>query len=74
MKDFVNCITDDLKSMQQWWFDDGLRLKLVHLLLFFFHDFPLIFKVSINIHEYKNKIVCIFGHGMKVLQSLLPFI
>ena len=42
--------------------------------MMFFYDFPLIFKVFTNIHEYKNKIICIFDHGMKVLQSLLPFI
>ena len=38
--------------------------------MMFFYDFPLIFKVFINIHEYKNKIICIFDHGLKVLQSL----
>ena len=58
--------------MHQWWFDDGLRLKSVYLCLVY--DFPLIFKILINIHKYKNKIICIFDHGMKVLQSLLPFI
>ena len=58
--------------MQQWWFDDGLRLKSVYDV--FFYDFPLIFKVFINIHESKNKIICIFDHGLKVLQSLLQFI
>ena len=57
--------------MQQWLVDDGLRLKSVYLLRFFY-DFPLIFKVLINIHKYENKIICIFDHGMKVLQSLLP--
>ena len=34
----------------------------------------IIFKVLVNIHKYKNMIICIFDHGMKVLQSLLPFI
>ena len=38
--------------MQQWWFDDGLGLKSV--IYGFFYDFPLIFKVFINIHEYAN--------------------
>ena len=51
---------------------DGLSLKPVYLLCFY--DFPLIYKVFINIHEYKNKIICIFDHGLKVLRSLLPFI
>ena len=37
--------------MQQWWFDDGLGLKSV---IYVFYDFPLIFKVFINIHEYAN--------------------
>ena len=58
--------------MQQWWVDDGLRLK--KFIYYVFYDFPLIFRVLINIHKYKNKIICIFDHGMKVLQSLLPFI
>ena len=31
----------------------------------FFYDFPLIFKVFINIHEYANKVICISGHRMK---------
>ena len=47
---------------QQWWFDDGLGLKSV---IYSFYDFPLIFKIFINIHEYKNKIICISSHGMK---------
>ena len=59
--------------MQQWWFGDGLRLKSVYLLCFF-NDFPFIFKVFVNIRVYKNKIICIFDHGIKVLQSLLPLI
>ena len=29
--------------------------------------FSLIFKVFINIHEYANKIICIFDHGLKGL-------
>ena len=58
--------------MQPWWIDDGFSLKSVFLM--FFYDFPLIFKVFIYIHEFKNKIICIFDHGLKVLQSLLPFI
>ena len=53
--------------MQQWWFEAKISLYD------FFYDFPLISKVFINIHEYKNKIICIFDHGMKVLQSLLQF-
>ena len=36
----------------------------------FFLFFPY-FKVFINIHEYKNKIIYISGHGMKDLY--LPF-
>ena len=39
--------------MQQWWFDDGLGLKSV-IYMVIFYDFPLIFKVFINIHEYAN--------------------
>ena len=39
-----------------------------------FNDFPLISKVFINIHEYKNKIICIFDHSMIVLHPLSPFI
>ena len=58
--------------MQQWWFDDGLRL--LKFIYDDFYEFPLIFKVFINIREYNNKIICIFDHGLKVLQSLLPFI
>ena len=38
--------------MQQWWFDDGLGLKSV--IYGAFYDFPLIFKVFINIIEYAN--------------------
>ena len=38
--------------MQQWWFDDGLGLKSV--IYVFFYYFPLIFKVFINIHEYSK--------------------
>ena len=29
--------------------------------------FSLIFKVFINIHEYANKIICTFDHGVKGL-------
>ena len=49
--------------MQQWWFDDGLGLKLV--IYVFFYDFPFIFKVFINIHDNANKVICISGHRMK---------
>ena len=49
--------------MQQWWFDDGLGLKSVIYCVFY--DFPLIFKVFINIHEYANWVICISGHGIK---------
>ena len=66
-KHFINCITDDLKTCY------GLSRKSVYL-LWFFYDFPLISKVFINIHEYRNKIICIFDYGLKVLQSLFPFI
>ena len=55
--------------MQQWWFEAKISLFMT-----FLYDFPLSFKVVINIHEYKNKIICIFDHSMKVFQSLLPFI
>ena len=55
--------------MQHWWFEAKISLFMT-----VFYDFPLIFKVLINIHTYKNKIICIFDHGLKVLQSLLPFI
>ena len=51
--------------MQQWWFDNGLRLKSVYDV--FFYDFSLIFKVFINIQEYASKIICIFDQGMKGL-------
>ena len=33
--------------------------------MFFFYDFPFIFKVFINIHDYANKVICISGHRMK---------
>ena len=58
----LNSITDDI-NMQQWWFDDGLGLKSVIYGLFY--DFPLIFKVFMNIHEYAKQAICISGHGMK---------
>ena len=32
-----------------------------------FNVFSLIFKVFINIHEYANKIICIFDDGIKGL-------
>ena len=41
------------ENMQQWWYDDGLGLKSV-IYGVFFYDFPLIFKVFINIHEYAD--------------------
>ena len=50
--------------MQQWWFDDGLGLKLV-IYGDLFYDFLLIFKVFINIHEYADYLICISCHGMK---------
>ena len=55
--------------MQHGWFDAKISLFVT-----FFYDFLFILKVLFNIHKYKNKIICIFDHGMKVLQSLLPFI
>ena len=39
--------------MQQWWFDDGLGLKSV-IYGVFFTIFPVVLKVSMNIHEYAN--------------------
>ena len=33
-------------------------------MVLFFYDFPLIFKVFINIHEYANKVIYISGHRM----------
>ena len=41
--------------------------------MMFFLCFTLIFKVFINIHEYANKIICIFDHGIKGLLSKLSF-
>ena len=39
--------------------------------IYIFNDFPLLFSVFINIHEYNynyaNKITCIFDHGIKAL-------
>ena len=32
-----------------------------------FHNFTLIYKIFINIHEYANLIICISEHWMKVL-------
>ena len=29
MKGLSNCVTDDIKTMQQWWFDDSVGVKLV---------------------------------------------
>ena len=57
--------------MQQWWFDDGLRL--ISLFTMFFMIFPSFLRFSLIFMNIK-KMICIFDHGMKVLQSLLPFI
>ena len=56
--------------MQQWWFDYGLRLKSVIYGGFFFYNFPLIFKIFINIHEYTNKVICISGHEKRHMSNL----
>ena len=40
---------------------DGLGLKSVNDGVFFY-DFPLIFKVFINIHEYANFLICKLGN------------
>ena len=40
-----------------------------------FYDFPLIFKVFMNIDEYANQIICISGQGMKgicIIFNLVP--
>ena len=50
--------------MQQWWFDDGLGLKSGIYGVCFFFRFSPHFKVFINIHEYKNEVICIAGHGI----------
>ena len=54
--------------MQQWWFE--AKISFFMIFVWFFPNL----KVFINIHEYKNKIICIFDHGTKVLQSFVPFI
>ena len=41
-----NYITDDIRNMQQWWFDDGLGLKSV-IYGGFFTIFPLFLKFSL---------------------------
>ena len=33
----------------------------------FFNDFPLIFKVFVNIHEYEIGVICLSGHRMKCI-------
>ena len=55
-----NCITDDLETCS----NNGLGPKSVYL---FVYNFPLIFDVCINIHEYANYIICICNHLMKGL-------
>ena len=49
--------------MQQWWLDDGFGLKSVIYAVFY--DFPLIFKVFINIHKYANEVIGSSGDEMK---------
>ena len=54
------------KNLQQWWFYVNFGLKFVYLRCFFM-IFYLIFKVSINIHEYANGMLYISDHRKNCL-------